>query len=644
MPILCRGLFAGALLAVAVMLLVNHLNDQALNVSTIWLPVLLGGIALFLTCLGAWRLRGTAARPPQTEQPLQKFFQSTPALLHSIDSSGCLLHVSQAWLDLLGYDREKVIGKDFFSFVVSDDAEQGRNEHLQKLEKNGQIRNLNYHLLKADESIVEVSMNEVALRDSAGRMIESLAVLNDLTTHRVTAEQIERLAYYDPLTGLPNRALMNDRIIQAVAQAGREKRQVGIFFLDLDHFKQINDTHGHAVGDLILRSVAQRLKKFIRSGDTFARLGGDEFVILQADPNHDPNFTIMGRRIIDTLGQPFYIGRREFFTSVSIGVAIYPIDGDDPQTLLKCADTAMYAAKSRGRNNMQFFSVEMNAEATAKAILENQLRRALNRGELQQHYQVQVDLSNGQITGVEALLHWSGNDDTSSAADRIIDIAEESGLAIPLGEWALGAACKQARAWQDLGLPALRICVNLSGHHIRQPNFIDNLESILTETGIMPSALEIELAEDSVMRHISDSIMALTDLKVRGINLSIDDFGSGSSSLLYLKHFPIHRIKIAQEFIRDIMQNPDYASITEAIIAMAKSLHLSVTAVGVEDAMQLEFLRERGCFEGQGKLFGETMDARQMTEFLKESNCHLKSFTTENGQELNLQGPSAEGH
>jgi len=642
---LFRGFFAGTLATVAVILLLNGLYGLSLTVQQSWLPVLLGGLAGLYAGRTVLRLRDSTRQLEENEKRTQEFYQRTPALLHSMDNRGRLLHVSQAWLDLLGYDRAEVIGKDFFAFVVADEGEQVRAKHFQVLEELGQIRDINYHLLCADDSIIEVAVTEVTLRDAEGNLTESLAVLNDLTTHRAAEERIERLAYFDTLTGLPNRALMNDRIIQAIAQARRENRQVGVFFLDLDRFKLINDTQGHAVGDLVLRSVAQRLKKIIRRGDTFARLGGDEFVIIQADPNHDPNFTIMGRRILETLDQPFQIGTREFFTTVSVGVAIYPVDGDDPQTLLKSADTAMYVAKSRGRNNMQFFSEEMNAAAMAKTDLESRLRKALSDGELQQHYQPQVNLMTGRITGVEALLRWYDSDGTLIPSRQIIDIAEESGLAFLLGEWALKTACTQARIWQNQGQPSLHMSVNLSGHHIRQPNFTDYLEQVVKETGIKPNTLEIELAENSVMDRVDDSIMALTDLKIRGINLSIDGFGTGYSSMLYLKHFPIQRIKIAQELIRDIIHNPDYAAITEAILGLAKSLQLSVTAVGVEEPTQLEFLRERGCVEVQGEVFGAAMNAEQMTEFLKESNGRVKRFIpSSNQRELNFEGPSKEIH
>jgi len=334
----------------------------------------------------------------------------------------------------------------------------------------------------------------------------------------------------------------------------------------------------------------------------------------------------MGRRILETLGQPFQIGSREFFTTASVGIAIYPIDGEDPQTLLKSADTAMYVAKSRGRNNMQFFSAEMNAAALAKTSLESRLRQALSSGELQQHYQPQINLLTGRISGVEALLRWYDGDGKVIPPAQIISIAEESGLVFPLGEWVLKTACAQARAWQDAGLPPVRMSVNLSGHHIRQANFTDLIEEIIKESGIKPNTLEIELAENSIMDQVNDSIMALTDLKIRGISLAIDDFGTGYSSLLYLKHYPIHRIKIAQEFIRDIIHNQDYAAITEAILLMAKSLNLSVTAVGVEDPTQLDFLRERGCVEVQGQLFGAAMSAEEMTIFLQSAGDMFKKF------------------
>ncbi len=614
----------GALLVAAATFLGRAIHDLPMTPQQLWLPVVFGGLAGLLFGRADIRMRELNRRLKISDKRFHKFYQKTPAMLHAMDNKGRLMFVSQSWLETLGYEPEEVIGKDFFDLVVGDDVPALRTAHFRKLAELDEISDTSYLLRHANGKPIEVSISEVALRDHEGRFSESLAVLNNLTSHRAAEERIERLAYFDTLTGLPNRTLLQDRILQAMAMARRDNSQVGVFFFDLDRFKLINDTQGHAVGDLVLRSVAQRLKKLIREGDTFARLGGDEFVIVQADPNHDPNFTTLGRRILETLGRPFQIGSREFYTTASIGVSVYPIDGEDPQTLLKSADTAMYVAKSRGRNNIQFFSNDMNAAALAKIELESRLRKALNSGELQLHYQPQVSLVTGQVTGVEALLRWHDSDGKLVPPGQVISVAEESGLVFPLGEWVMKTACVQARAWQNAGLPQIRMSVNLSGHHIRQTNFIDRLESILDETGMTPDALEIELAENSIMGHVEDSIIALTDLKVRGIGLAIDDFGTGYSSLRYLKHFPIHRIKIAREFIRDVTHNRDYAAITEAILSMAGSLNIQVTAVGVEDTMQLEFLSKRGCLEVQGQLFGSAMNAEEMTQFLKASRAAIR--------------------
>lgn len=613
----CAWAIGGALIVVMAVCAERLLDGLTISFGQLWLPLLLGGLAGALGSQFGQGTPGKGRRLEDSEAHFRRLYRNTPAMLHSMDNRGQLVEVSQTWLDTLGYSQDEVIGKNFFHFLVDENLEEVRTEHFRKLNQAGAIHGAAYRLHHKNGEILEAALSEVAEKNSQGEITASFAVLNDLSSQRSSEERIERLAYFDTLTGLPNRTLMNDRILQAMAQARRDNRQVGVFFFDLDRFKLINDTQGHATGDLVLRSVAQRLKKFIREGDTFARLGGDEFVIIQGDPNHDPNFGIMGRRILETLNQPFKIGRREFFTTASIGVAIYPLDGEDPQTLLKSADTAMYVAKSRGRNNLQFFSSNMNAAALAKTDMESRLRKALSSGELQLYYQPQVDLNTEKITGVEALLRWYDNNGRLIPPKEIISVAEECGLIYPLGEWVLKTACDQARIWREAGLPQVRMSVNLSGHHIRQACFIDKVEKILEETGTKANQLEIELAEDSIMSQVSESIMALTDLKIRGINLTIDDFGTGYSSLLYLRHFPIQRIKIAQEFIRDIIHNPDYAAITEAILVMASSLNLSVTAVGVEERQQLDFLRRRGCREVQGKLFGGPMKATEITALLQ---------------------------
>jgi diguanylate cyclase (GGDEF)-like protein/PAS domain S-box-containing protein len=591
---------AGAAIFCAIVLVERQAIGVPVNMTQLGFPALLGAALGGLFGYIEIRRRSLGQSLQESDTRLQALYRNMPAMFHSLDDKGLLIHVSQMWLDTLGYQRKQVIGRPFSDFVVAEDPTESQRLHLRALQSQGEIRDTRYRLRAADNREIDVSLTEVIQESPSGGRLESVAVLTDLTRQLATEEHVEKLAYRDSLTGLPNRALLNDRLLHAIAQARRDNRQEGVFFFDLDRFKVINDTQGHAVGDLVLRSVAQRLKKFIREGDTFARLGGDEFVIVQADPNHDPNFAMLARRLRETLGEPFQLGTREFYTTASIGIAVYPSDGDNPQDLLKKADTAMYVAKDRGRNNFQFFSNEMNAQAIARADLADRLRQAMQNKELALHFQPQIDLTSGRIVAVEALLRWQNSEGQWISPSEVISVAEESGLIFPLGEWILEAACRQAQQWRQAGIPSLRMAVNLSGHHMRQINFIDRLEEIIEETGMAAGNLEIELHETSIMGCVQEIIMTLTDLQVHGIHLTIDDFGSGCSSLLYLKRFPIQRVKISQEFIADIPQNADYAAITEAIISMTRSLGLAVTAVGVENADQLEFLRDLGCSEVAG--------------------------------------------
>jgi len=622
LPAMLFWIISGVASLCLVVAIERYANGLSIDLPQLALPALLGALVGILFGRNELRFSLLNRHLQESEKRLQALYRNTPAMLHSLDADGRLVYVSQTWLDTLGYRREQVIGRPFSNIIVAEDPVEVQRLHLLTLREQGEVRDSRYRLRCADGREIDVALTEVRQTDQSGEPLESLAVLTDLTQQLAAEDRVEKLAYCDSLTGLPNRALLNDRLLHAIAQARRDNRQVGVYFFDLDRFKVINDTQGHAVGDLVLRSVAQRLKKFIREGDTFARLGGDEFVIVQADPNHDTNFAILARRILETLGEPFQLGEREFYTTASIGVAIYPHDGDDPQGLLKSADTAMYVAKNRGRNNFQFFSGEMNAQAVARADLANRLRQALQNQELTLHYQPQIELASGRIVAVEALLRWHDQEGRLISPSEIISVAEESGLIFPLGEWTLKAACGQAHLWRKAGLPPLRMAVNLSGHHIRQANFIDHLEKILESTAMEWSRLEVELNETSVMSNVHEIIMSLTDLKVHGIHLAIDDFGTGYSSLLYLKHFPIERIKIAQEFISDIHLNPDYATITEAIISMTRSLGLAVTAVGVENAEQLEFLRSHGCTEVAGTFLSPALPPEELA-LLLASNVNL---------------------
>ena len=360
----------------------------------------------------------------------------------------------------------------------------------------------------------------------------------DITERKQAEKEIQKLAYYDVLTGLPNRTLFLDRLSQALAQGRREERKVGVLFLDLDRFKAINDTLGHVAGDMLLKYVARRLQGCVRQSDTVARLGGDEFVVILPGVHTEADLTAFSKKILETLSRPVRLGEKKFFTTASIGISVFPEDADDVETLIRNADIAMYAAKDRGKNTYQFFSTEMNAKVVEKLGLETRLRLAMKREELTLAYQPQMDLRAGKITGVEVLLRWQHPDAGLVTPGGFIRVAEETGLIIPIGEWVLRTACAQAQRWQEQGLPKMRVGVNISSRQFDQPDFIDMVDRVLQQTGFDPRCLELELTESIVMENVPDTIMTLTDLKVRGIHLAIDDFGTGYSSLSYLKHFP----------------------------------------------------------------------------------------------------------
>lgn len=448
-------------------------------------------------------------------------------------------------------------------------------------------------------------------------------IFEDITERRRAEDEIQSLAYMDTLTGLPNRILLQDRLSGALVRAEREACLVGILFLDLDRFKSVNDTLGHAVGDLLLKSVADRLRECVRKSDTVARLGGDEFVVVLTSLQRELDTTLVAQEILARLAQPFAIGDRDIHSSTSIGIAVYPLDGRDAGTLLTNADMAMYAAKARGRNTYQFYTDAMNRRALERLDLENSLRLALKRQEFFLQYQPQVNLAHSRITGVEALLRWRHPEQGLIPPGRFIPVAEETGLILPVGEWALRAACVQGRAWQDAGLPPLRIAVNLSGQQFKQPGFVDLVRCTLEETGMSPELLELELTESMIAGDADETLNRLIAIKNMHVHLALDDFGTGYSSLSYLRKCPIDRIKIAQTFVRDMPTDPGDAAIVETILAMARSLKLEVIAEGVETAEQFGFLRSRQCNEMQGYYFAVPLLPQDVERLLREGSVPL---------------------
>jgi diguanylate cyclase (GGDEF)-like protein/PAS domain S-box-containing protein len=450
-----------------------------------------------------------------------------------------------------------------------------------------------------------------------------LATVRDITDRKLAEEQIRFLAFYDTLTGLANRPLLRDRLTNALADARRHKRRVALLFLDLDRFKDINDSLGHAVGDLLLKEVAARLKTWGREQDTIARLGGDEFLITLTEVKDPADVAVATERLMDAMTAEFLVQGHSLNVSCSIGVSIFPEHGADCETLIKNADAAMYRAKDSGRNNFQFFAEDMNAQLAERLNLENGLRLALSNEELFLMYQPQMDIATGKITGLEALLRWQHPDLGLVPPDKFIRIAENSGLIIPIGEWVLRSACRQARGWQDEGLPAVTVAVNVSAVQFRQQGFCELIEDVLRETGLAAQYLELELTESLLLANADVTLSVIRELKSMGLTLAIDDFGTGYSNFTSLRQFGVSKLKIDRSFISDVATNPDDSAITASIISMAKSLRLKVIAEGVENEAQMSFLRSHQCDEIQGYYFSKPLAVDKVADKLRGNTSEL---------------------
>ncbi|HEY6873867.1 MAG TPA: EAL domain-containing protein [Geobacteraceae bacterium] len=560
----------------------------------------------------------------ESEAKFRTLFNSAGDAVYIIDFEGEFIEVNQSACEELGFSREEFLSMEP-SDVISCQQALGCHERLQIVREAGQLVFEALHV-RRDGTAYPVEMSS-RLVEFAGKPAV-LAVARDITERKRAQDEIQQLAYYDALTGLPNRLLFCDRLSQAQAQASRDGRQAVVLFLDLDRFKEVNDTLGHSAGDELLKAVAGRLLACVRRTDTVSRLGGDEFVLILSSVHRDEDIAAIAQKIQDELAEPLLLGGQEIFCTCSIGIAVYPVDGEDVDTLLKNADIAMYQAKEQGRNTYQFFSREMNVKAVERLVLETGMRHALEREEFFLFYQPQVNLATGRIFGMEALLRWRHPDLGFLSPAKFIPLAEESGLIMQIGERVLRAACARNKAWQDAGFPPLQVAVNLSGYQFRHGNLVEMVESVLGETGLDPRWLELELTESAIMESPERAAMTLHRLKERGISLAIDDFGTGYSSLSHLKQFPIGRLKIAQFFVRDVTTNPDDAAIAEAIIAMAHSLKLKVIAEGVEQRDQMDFLRAHRCDEMQGFFFSRPLSEEAFTAVLADGlSCGEVRFT-----------------
>ena len=483
----------------------------------------------------------------------------------------------------------------------------------------GGFRSTNENITK-DGKIIYCEWYNTQLVATDGRVIGVSSLAQDVTDQKLATERISYLAYHDDLTGLPNRSLFKDRLSQAFIGANQKERIVGIMLMDIDYFKVVNDTLGHAVGDLLLPAVAKRLTGCFRLSDTVARFGGDEFAVVLEDIAHVDEVVHMAQQVVDNFTEPFDILGHELFVTFSLGITLYPFDDGNVENLLRNADSAMYAAKAAGRNCYRFYAAAMTERVTQYLALQTGLRRALDKEEFFLHYQPQLEFESNRITGVEALVRWQDPDNGTISPAQFIPVAEETGLIVPIGEWVLRTACLQAKAWQEQGLPCVRMAVNLSARQFKDPRFPRRVLEILNEIGLAPQYLELEITEGILVDGLESVSAVLQNIKQAGIMISLDDFGTGYSSLSYLKRFPIDKIKIDQSFVHDVLTDLNDASLVRAIIAMARALRLTVIAEGVETQGVCDFLRAEGCDEIQGYHIARPMPAERVADLILQYN------------------------
>jgi len=568
-----------------------------------------------------WSFRDVTERR-QAEAALQSSESRFRALIERssdgialIDAKSLIAYVGPSTTRLLGYTSDELLGIDSFALVHPDDLAAAKARRSEALYQPGKSLTSESRIKHKDGSYRWIESSSTNLLDEPS--VRAIVVNYRDVTERHNAEQtIRHLAYHDALTGLPNRALFEDRLELALAHARRSREMLAVMFLDLDRFKTINDILGHAGGDELLRQAAKELEYIVRQGDTVARVGGDEFVFLLTGISRPEDAIVVADRILEYLRRPRLIQGQEFRVSTSIGVTVFPKDADDTENLLRNADTAMYRAKERGRDNYQFYKPSMEASLLHRLALENDLRHALERDEVLVYYQPVLDIASGKIIGTEALVRWQHPTRGLVNPDEFISLAEESGLISDIGDWVLRTACVQNKAWQDAGSKPLRVTVNISVRQLEREGLVTTVGRVLRETGLPPSSLHLEITEGAMMKNVNLIIAMLEDLRNVGVGITVDDFGTGYSSLSYLKRFPINTIKIDRSFVRDIATDANDAAIVTMVISMAHNLNLTVVAEGVETEEQLQFLREKGCDAFQGFLVSPPVTAAELEKLL----------------------------
>lgn len=550
----------------------------------------------------------------ESKEQMEQLYRVIPSAIFTVDENRRITSFNNKAEEITGYAAEEIIGKKCSIFAINT-CTKSCGLYSRSVTKPIVGKECTIKRKDGEERVISKSADLV--RDASGNVIGGVETFEDVTQQKQVAEMLNYIAYYDALTGLPNRVLFHDRFAMAITQADRSGEILALVFLDLDNFKTINDTLGHSVGDQLLHAVAARLKSSLRKSDTIARLGGDEFTVLLPQLKGAQDAGRITQKLINALKPPFSFGGREFHITASAGIALYPNDGDSASTLLRNADMALYRAKDHGKDNYQFYKPDMGDRAYERLALESSIRKALERQEFVLYYQPIVSVESGKIVAMEALLRWQHPDHGLLYPGGFISVLEETGLIASVGEWVLNAACNQARAWQDKGLVPIRMAVNLSPRQFQQQSLVDMVARVLSRSGLRPGYLELEITENAVMKDAETAVSMCRSLKNMGIHISVDDFATGYSSLSFLKRFPADIIKIDQSFISDITTSASDAEIAKAIITLAHSLGMKAIAEGVETTEQLEFLRALTCDEIQGHVFSRPLAANEATELLE---------------------------